>query len=170
MSLPKISVAIPAYNAERYIHEAIASIVAQDYPGEIEIIVAYVKGSKDKTKEILNNFHQALPLNRSLLIFEHEHPTPFRARIYCLEKFTGEYLHLFDYDNIMPPNRISKVVEHINKSHADFLFSSRKFINSNGFETGEKINIDDPYNISKLIKGITWIQILQLFLETVQRS
>jgi glycosyltransferase involved in cell wall biosynthesis len=147
-------VAILAYNAERYIRDAITSIIDQDYLGEIEIVACYDDGSTDKTLYIINEFKESLPLYRKLVVFRHEHTTPFRARVYCLEKFTGDYVHLFDYDNIMPPNRISKVVEQIRKSGAEFLFSNAKIVDSNAQDMERYlVSIDEPYNILRLIGG-----------------
>jgi len=152
-SLPKISVAIAAYNAEKYIREAITSIVNQDYPGDIEIIVLYDEGTTDKTLQVINELKESLPLRRSLVVFQHSHTSPFRARIYSLKNFTGDYVHLFDYDNIMPPDRISKVVNHISKTGAGFLFSNARIIDSNGHDVGRfLLNIKDP-NLLKLIEG-----------------
>jgi glycosyltransferase involved in cell wall biosynthesis len=150
----KISVAILAYNAERYIRDAITSIVNQDYPGEIEIVVAYDEGSTDNTLQILDEVKEYLPLHRKLLVFNHKHTTPFRARLYCLEKFTGDYMHMFDYDNIMPSNRISRVVEHIKRSGAEFLFSNAKIVDANGRDMEKFLaNIEQPYNFLRLIRG-----------------
>jgi cellulose synthase/poly-beta-1,6-N-acetylglucosamine synthase-like glycosyltransferase len=130
------------------------SIVNQDYPGEIEIIVAYDEGSTDNTLKILNSVKNICPSHRDLVIFQHRHTTPFRARLYCLEKFSGEYVHLFDYDNIMPPDRISKVVKHISKSNADFLFSNAKIIDKYGQDTGKFLtNVEQEHNILKLLKN-----------------
>jgi len=152
-SLPKISVAIVAYNAEKYIREAITSIVNQDYPGDIEIIVLYDEGTTDKTLQVINELKESLPSRRSLVIFQHSHTSLFRARIYSLKNFTGDYVHLFDYDNIMPPDRISKVVNHISKTGAGFLFSNARIIDSNGHDVGRfLLNIKDP-NLLKLIEG-----------------
>jgi glycosyltransferase involved in cell wall biosynthesis len=152
-SLPKISVAIVAYNAEKYIREAITSIVNQDYPGEIEIIVLYDEGTTDKTLQVINELKESLPSRRSLVIFQHSHTSPFRARMYSFTNFTGDYVHLFDYDNIMPPDRISKVVNHISKTGAGFLFSNARIIDSNGHDVGRFLrNIKDP-NLLKLIEG-----------------
>jgi len=149
----KISIAILAYNAEKYIKDAVVSIVNQDYPGDIEILIAYDEGTTDRTLQVLEELKELMPPRRSLVIFRHEHTTPFRARIYSLENFTGDYVHLFDYDNIMPPNRISKIVEHIRKIGAEFLFSNARIIDSRGHDSGRfLVSIEDPYNILKLIR------------------
>ena len=150
----KISVAILAYNAEKYIKDAVVSIVNQDYSGDIEILIAYDEGTTDRTLQVLEELKELMPPRRSLVIFRHKHTTPFRARIYSLENFTGDYVHLFDYDNIMPLNRISKVVEHIGRTGAEFLFSNARIIDSRGHDTGKfLVRIEDPYSILELIRG-----------------
>lgn len=150
----KISVAITAYNAEKYIRDAIVSVINQDYPGDIEIVVAYDKGTTDRTLQILDELKELLPPHRRLVILQHFEHTAFRARIYTLENFTGDYVHLFDYDNVMPSNRISKVVDHIKKTGAEFLFSNARIIDSNGYDTGRFLaSIEDPYDILKLIRS-----------------
>ncbi len=50
---PRVTIAMPAYNEERYIEACIASVQAQDYPRDlIEILVADGR-STDRTREIL---------------------------------------------------------------------------------------------------------------------
>jgi glycosyltransferase involved in cell wall biosynthesis len=50
---PRVTIAMPAYNEERFIEACIASVQAQDYPSElIEILVADGR-STDRTREIL---------------------------------------------------------------------------------------------------------------------
>ena len=51
LSLPSVSVILPLLNEEQNLQDCIASIRNQDYPGEIEIILA-LGPSKDKTNEI----------------------------------------------------------------------------------------------------------------------
>jgi glycosyltransferase involved in cell wall biosynthesis len=53
MSEPRVTIAMPAYNEERYIEACIASVQAQDYPRElVEILIADGR-STDRTREIL---------------------------------------------------------------------------------------------------------------------
>jgi glycosyltransferase involved in cell wall biosynthesis len=49
--LPAVSVVLPVLNEEFHLANAVNSILSQDYPGELEIIVA-LGPSKDKTNEI----------------------------------------------------------------------------------------------------------------------
>ncbi len=54
VSFPKVSVVIPAYNAEKTIGPLLDSLLAMDYP-EYEVIVVN-DGSKDGTKEIVQRY------------------------------------------------------------------------------------------------------------------
>nr|CAD6436854.1 glycosyltransferase family 2 protein [Rhizobium sp. Q54] len=60
----KVSVVVPAYNAERYISETIDSLLAQDYPN-FEIIVVD-DGSTDQTSEILSGYGTAIRVHRQV--------------------------------------------------------------------------------------------------------
>ncbi len=55
--LPFVSVILPILNEERYLRDAVISILSQDYQGEFEIVLA-VGPSKDKTREIADQLHR----------------------------------------------------------------------------------------------------------------
>ena len=56
----EISVILPVLNEERYLEEAVAAILAQQYDGKIEVILA-VGPSHDKTLEIAQRLHISDP-------------------------------------------------------------------------------------------------------------
>ena len=55
--LPFVSVILPILNEERYLRDAVTSILSQDYQGEFEIVLA-VGPSKDRTREIADQLHR----------------------------------------------------------------------------------------------------------------
>jgi glycosyltransferase involved in cell wall biosynthesis len=58
-SYPSISIIIPSYNQGIYIERTLLSILKQDYPGEVQVIVSD-GGSKDETVEILKKYPQII--------------------------------------------------------------------------------------------------------------
>ena len=51
LATPQISVIIPAYNCDRYIGQAVESILNQTYPADAIIIID--DGSQDNTRQVL---------------------------------------------------------------------------------------------------------------------
>ncbi|WP_167217088.1 glycosyltransferase family 2 protein [Kribbella shirazensis] len=48
---PPVSVVMPVLNEERHLEEAVGRVLEQDYPGELEVVLA-IGPSKDRTQEI----------------------------------------------------------------------------------------------------------------------
>src|SRR5918992_3162099 len=57
---PPVSVVMPALNEERFLRDAVNKVLAQDYPGELEIVIA-VAPSSDRTHEIADEIAAADP-------------------------------------------------------------------------------------------------------------
>ena len=48
---PGVSVVMPVLNEERHLRAAVRAILAQDYPGEVEVVLA-LGPSRDKTNQV----------------------------------------------------------------------------------------------------------------------
>lgn len=154
---PLVSVIIRAYNAEKYIANAIKSILNQSYSGFIEIIICYDDGTSDNTLNIIKNFKDSSYHGRDVLVYKHTHMTPFRAlQNYGFVYSKGDYIMILDYDNVMPKYYISTIMKYAEESKASFLFSNAELIDQNGSPLKKKliyITKERPYDIKKLI---TW--------------
>lgn len=131
MSLsPKVSVIVRAYNPNKWIFEAIESVMDQDYEGEIEIVLCYDKASY--TDDILYRLRnmRSRP-GRVLRLFEHEHTSPTRALLeYGFRVTTGDYIMILDYDNKMPRNYVRKVITKI--KDANFICTNPMLMSEDG--------------------------------------
>lgn len=60
VGLPAISVVMPVLNEERHLAEAVAAVLRQDYPAQIEVVLA-VGPSRDRTREVAEQLAAADP-------------------------------------------------------------------------------------------------------------
>ena len=64
MTTPFVSVLIDTYNHERFIEEAIQSVLSQDFPASEREILVVDDGSTDRTAEILRKFASQIRILR----------------------------------------------------------------------------------------------------------
>jgi glycosyltransferase involved in cell wall biosynthesis len=98
-----VSCVIPVYNGERFVAEAIESIVAQDYPST-EIIVTD-DGSTDDTATVLERFGERIRVIRQ------ENQGPSVARNRGMEESRGEFIAFLDADDLWIPEKTRLQVE-----------------------------------------------------------
>ena len=102
---PVVSAMMPAYNVEKYIGEAIESVLYQTF-GDWELIIVD-DGSQDRTPEIIRQYARRDPRIRA---YSMEHGGRGRARNRCLELSRGRYIAVCDSDDISLPQRFEKEV------------------------------------------------------------
>lgn len=105
MTFPLVSVAIPAYNHARYIEACISSICAQTYP-ELELVVLD-DGSSDETYALAECFvakHKGR--FRRVLVETQDNQGVSATSNACIEKCTGEWVHLLGSDDVIYPDKI----------------------------------------------------------------
>jgi glycosyltransferase involved in cell wall biosynthesis len=107
---PKVSVIMCVYNGEKYLKESIESILNQTYTNFEFIIVD--DGSKDKTNEIIKSYKD----ERIVLITNETNKNKTYSRNIALEKAQGEYIAIFDSDDISFPQRLEKQVEYLQEN------------------------------------------------------
>ncbi len=101
---PLVSVILPTFNSERFLAEALQSVLAQDYPA-FEII-AVDDGSTDGTLDLLRN-------HSGLTCIEQPHRGVSTARNAAIAAARGSILSFLDSDDLWPPDRLSVGVAHL---------------------------------------------------------
>lgn len=109
--MPKISIIIPAYNADQYIERAISSVLRQTFR-DTEIIVID-DGSSDKTPEILDKLSL---LDCRLKIVHQSNGGVGKARNEGLRLATGEWIYFLDADDWIEKFYIQNFVNAIDDS------------------------------------------------------
>ena len=103
----KISIIIPAYNAQKTIERCIKSISN----AEVEIIVV-IDGSTDETLKICNNLKKDIS---NLRIIQQENKGAYEARKVGTKNANGNYIMFLDSDDVYETNIIERMEELINK-------------------------------------------------------
>ena len=106
--MPKVSVVMPAYNAEKYIGEAIESILNQTFRNFEFIIIN--DGSVDRTKEIIQEYDDP-----RIVLLENDKNSGIVVTLNKgVDAATGEYIARMDADDIALSNRIEQQVMFLN--------------------------------------------------------
>ena len=119
---PKISVIVPMYNVEKYLHFCISSILNQTMQ-DFEIILVD-DCSTDRTVEIAKSFRDS-----RIMIIENEKNfgMPGPVRNIGLERACGEYIYFMDSDDAIVPDALEILINLAEKHVADVVSSISYF-------------------------------------------
>jgi len=122
-----VSVCIPTFNGERYLHQALESVKHQTYKN-IEVIVSDDK-SVDKTLELCQAFKNEVDI--PVHIYQH-HPSGIGANWNnCIHNSNGKYIKFLFQDDMLEPDCIEKQVANIEKYQLKAICCKRSVINEN---------------------------------------
>lgn len=105
--MPEVDVIVPAYNAERYLVEALDSVVAQTFPDWRIVLVD--DGSTDGTAAIAKGYASRLGA-RMLYLYQANRGLP-AARNTAIRNSDAELLALLDADDVWLPDRLAESVK-----------------------------------------------------------
>lgn len=112
----KVSIAVPCYNAERWLRQCLESALNQAGV-ETEVIVVD-DGSKDGSIEVARSFGDRIQL------LEGKHAGSNVARNQALHAATGEWVQFLDADDYLEPHKIAtQLKESQGGANADVLYS-----------------------------------------------
>lgn len=107
---PRVSIVMPAYNAERYILSAIDSILTQSHI-DLELIIIN-DGSTDMTSDLLRSVND----DRMLVYDKTVNGGLAAARNTGLEKSRGEFIAWLDADDVSEHHRIARQVHELDRN------------------------------------------------------
>ena len=119
---PKISVIVPVYNTEKYLHRCIDSILSQTFT-DFELLLIN-DGSKDGSGDICDEY--AAKDNR-VRVFHKENDGANNARYYGLHKSIGLYVIFIDSDDIISPDYITAFYSEIFTTDLSVVVRSYKY-------------------------------------------
>ena len=153
MEKNRISVIVPAYNAEKYIERCLDSIINQTYKN-IEVIVID-DGSSDTTGNILDQYTVK---HGQIVVLHKQNGGVSSARMAGVEMATGEYIGFVDSDDYIEPDMYSKLLKNALDNKAQISHCGYRMVFPDGHEdfyynTGKKMILNNRDGLKELIKG-----------------
>ncbi|MBU8752326.1 glycosyltransferase family 2 protein [Priestia megaterium] len=148
--MPKLSILIPAYNAEKYISKCLDTVLLQPYK-DLEVIVID-DNSSDKTLNILQKYE-----NKHLVLKVIHNSTNrgvVKVRNDLLNKCSGEYIMFCDADDFMEQNAITLAINNMENQSVDLVVFNYK-MKKKGFtiKSREKFMAQRKYEKRDLISS-----------------
>lgn len=114
--MPKISIIVPVYKAEPYLHRCIDSILAQTFTDWELLLVD--DGSTDRSGEICDEYAKK---DKRIRVFHKENGGVSSARNLGLEKIQGEYVTFVDADDWIDADALNVCMTEIEVNDLDVL-------------------------------------------------
>lgn len=103
--MPKVSIIMPVYNAEKYVSEAIESVINQSYPDWELLIVD--DGSSDRSPEIIDAYSRK---DARIKSFHKKNEGVSMARNFALNRIHGKYVTFIDSDDVYHADRLDRML------------------------------------------------------------
>ena len=164
-NVPLVSIVMPAYNAERFIEEAITSVINQTLT-DWELIVID-DCSSDKTAETVADLvkHD----NRIRLVKNEKNLGVAKTRNRGLDICTGNFIALLDSDDYWKPAFLEKMIHRAKKSEVDIVYCSYELVDEhnqkvcNDFIVPEKTTFDES-----IVRSVITCSTVLMTAETAQ--
>jgi glycosyltransferase involved in cell wall biosynthesis len=124
--VPKVSIYIPAYNAEKYIVGAVQSCLNQTFK-DLEVVICN-DGSTDSTAKLLFQNFESHPNVRWV---NHKNGGIGTATNTSISLCRGLYVAQLDADDLLKPSAVAECVKILDHNNIDAVYTDCEYINSN---------------------------------------
>ena len=123
-----ISVLVPAYRTpEIFLKQMMESVLLQTYP-YLELCIADGSGTDDSVEKVVKEYQKKDPRVRYRRLEKNEGIAGNTNA--AIEMASGEYLALFDHDDLLSPNALFEVASAIEKEKADVVYTDEDKVTS----------------------------------------
>lgn len=113
---PLISIIVPVYNTEKYLHRCIDSIIAQTFTDWECILID--DGSTDGSPDICDEYAKN---DNRIKVFHQENGGPSKARNTGLQVEIGVYIYFMDSDDCLVTNALDVITSNLSRYKPDIL-------------------------------------------------
>lgn len=122
----KISIIIPAYNAERYVDRCFESVYSDGLPEEHFEVIAVNDGSKDNTVDVLRSWCDK---HKNITLIDKENEGVSVARNVAIDAAQGEYVLFLDVDDGLVSGALAKVYNYLEEHEPMDMLVTRQLRN-----------------------------------------
>lgn len=141
-----VSVIMPAYNAEKYIAQAIQSVLCQEVPLELLIINDC---SKDRTAEILQEYEER---EQVAVIHNSENLGVAESRNVGIRRARGRYIAFLDADDWWSQGKLKTQLEQLERTGMVLSCTGRELMNPDGTSQGKIIGVPEVITYPMLLR------------------
>lgn len=143
-----VSVIMPAYNAEKYIRQAIDSVRVQTY-SDWELVIVDDKSS-DHTISIVKEYCREDP--RIKLLCNSQNQGVSHTRKKGVEAAAGEWIAFLDSDDAWQPEKLEKQIALQKQNNAKLIFTGSAFMDSEGKPLEWVLHVPEKIQYRQLLK------------------
>lgn len=143
-----VSIIMPAYNAEKTLHRAVSSALAQTYENFELIIIDDC--SSDSTRELARRYCDQDP--RVRLLSNECNSGASQTRHHGVSQARGQWLAFLDSDDAWAADKLEKQIALQSCSGADLIFTGSAFMDSAGNTIDWTLHVPETISYHKLLK------------------
>ena len=167
--MPKVSIIVPVYNAEKYLRETLNSVADQTY-SDFELI-AVNDGSKDSSLSILREYEEK---DARIRVIDKLNSGVSDTRNIGISQAKGEYVAFLDADDLYSPEYLSVMMNVAEEKNADIVVCEYETFRNVAIEIykRERSNKAQLTDIQKLLDSglMTSMQIKLFRKELLQKN
>lgn len=151
-----ITVVLPAYNVEKYIANALTSVLTQQTTAKVEVLIVEDQ-STDATLSIIDQTLQNVPTNHVVRVIKKQNEGISAARNTAIEQARGRYVFCIDADDYIDANTLDALYQQAEADDLEMVqcrtesFFRGRVIEMHSSQTGMS-----GYPWSKLMKLSVW--------------
>lgn len=145
----KVSVIMPTYNAEKYIKDAIDSVINQTYKNWEIIIVD--DNSEDNTEEIVK---EIISNNKNISYIKlNENMGAATTRNKAMELSSGRFLAFLDSDDIWAIDKLEVQISYMIKNKCAISYSDYELISDDGYSLHKVIRVPQKLTYKQYLRN-----------------
>ena len=144
----KISIIMPAYNAEKFIEESIISVINQTY--KMWELLVIDDGSTDETLKIVYKLQKK---DKRIKVYKNDvNIGVSQTRNYGMKLSEGDWIAFLDSDDIWDIEKLEKQINFSKKINSNFVFSGVKYINREGIDFPGHFDVPKYVSYKSILK------------------